>query len=43
MGEALGIFDNGLGETTKIVVANIQPEKVYGADSWPAWSSRPGR
>ena len=29
MGEALGFFDNSLGETTKIVVANVQPEKVY--------------
>ena len=29
IGEALGYFDNSLGETTKVVVANVQPEKVY--------------
>jgi hypothetical protein len=27
--EALGVLDNNLGDTTKIVVANVQPEAVY--------------
>ena len=27
--ESLGLFDNSLGETTKLVVANVQPESVY--------------
>jgi hypothetical protein len=27
--EALGLFDNGLGDTTKIIVANVEPEAVY--------------
>jgi hypothetical protein len=27
--EALGLFDNGLGDSTKIVVANVEPEAVY--------------
>jgi Cytochrome c554 and c-prime len=29
VGEALGLFDNNLGEKTKIVVANVQPEQFY--------------
>ena len=29
VGEALGLFDNNLGEKTKIVVANVQPEQIY--------------
>jgi hypothetical protein len=29
VGEALGNFDNGLGDTTKIVVANVEPDPVY--------------
>ena len=29
VGEALGLLDNSLGETTKIVVANVQPDPVY--------------
>jgi len=29
IGETLGLLDNSLGETTRIVVANVQPEKVY--------------
>jgi hypothetical protein len=29
VGEALGLFDNNLGEKTKIVVANLQPEQFY--------------
>ena len=29
VGEALGLFDNNLGEKTKILVANVTPEKVY--------------
>jgi hypothetical protein len=29
VGEALGLFDNGLGDTTKIVVANVQPAAVF--------------
>jgi hypothetical protein len=29
VGEALGLFDNNLGEKTKILVANVQPEKVF--------------
>jgi hypothetical protein len=29
VGEALGCFDNSLGETTKVVVANVEPEAVY--------------
>jgi hypothetical protein len=28
-GEALGFFDNGLGDKTKIVVANVEPDAVY--------------
>ena len=35
VGEALGLFDNGLGETTKIVAANVQPAAVYRADLPP--------
>jgi hypothetical protein len=27
--EALGLFDNGLGDTTKIVVANVEPDPVF--------------
>ena len=27
--DALGFFDNGLGDKTKIVVANVEPEAVY--------------
>ena len=27
--EALGLFDNGLGDTTKIVVANVRPVDVF--------------
>ncbi len=27
--EALGLFDNGLGDTTRIVVANVEPEEVF--------------
>ncbi len=27
--EALGLFDNNLGDKTKILVANVQPEKVF--------------
>jgi Cytochrome c554 and c-prime len=27
--EALGLFDNGLGETTKIVVANVEPVEIF--------------
>jgi hypothetical protein len=27
--EALGLFDNGLGDATKIVVANVEPDAVY--------------
>ena len=27
--EALGFFDNGLGDATKIVVANVEPDAVY--------------
>ncbi len=27
VGEALGLFDNGLGDKTKIVVANVEPER----------------
>ena len=27
VGEALGLFDNGLGDTTKIVVANVQADR----------------
>jgi hypothetical protein len=29
VGEALGLFDNGLGDTTKIVAANVQPAPVF--------------
>ncbi len=29
VGEALGLFDNGLGDTTKIVVANVGPAAVF--------------
>ena len=29
VGEAMGIFDNNLGEQTKIVVSNVQPDSVY--------------
>jgi len=29
VGEALGLFDNNLGDKTKILVANVQPEKVF--------------
>jgi hypothetical protein len=29
VGESLGLFDNSLGDKTKIVVANVQPEKVF--------------
>ena len=29
VGEALGFFDNSLGETTKIVAANVQPDAVF--------------
>ena len=29
VGEALGLFDNGLGDTTKIVVANVEPDAVF--------------
>jgi Cytochrome c554 and c-prime len=29
VGEALGLFDNGLGDTTKIVTANVQPAAVF--------------
>jgi hypothetical protein len=29
VGEALGCFDNSLGNSTKIVVANVQPDAVY--------------
>jgi len=29
VGEALGCFDNSLGDSTKIVVANVQPDPVY--------------
>jgi hypothetical protein len=29
VGEALGLLDNSLGETPKIVVANVQPDPVY--------------
>ena len=29
VGEALGLFDNGLGDATKIVVANVEPDAVY--------------
>jgi len=28
-GEALALFDNNLGEKTKIVVANVKPEKIF--------------
>ena len=27
--EALGLFDNGLGDATKIVVANVEPQEVF--------------
>ncbi len=27
--ETLGLFDNNLGEKTKVVVANVQPEQIY--------------
>ena len=29
VGETMGLFDNNLGERTKVVVANVQPEKIY--------------
>jgi hypothetical protein len=29
VGEALSLFENGLGKSTKIVVANVEPEAVY--------------
>jgi Cytochrome c554 and c-prime len=29
VGEAMGLFDNNLGEKTKIVVANVKPEAVF--------------
>jgi hypothetical protein len=29
VGEAMGLFDNNLGEKTRIVVANVQPEQIY--------------
>ncbi len=29
VGEALGFLDNSLGDSTKIVVANVQPDPVY--------------
>jgi hypothetical protein len=29
VGEAMGLFDNNLGDTTKIVVANVKPEDVF--------------
>ncbi len=29
VGEALGLLDNSLGDSTKIVVANVQPDPVY--------------
>jgi hypothetical protein len=29
VGEALGLLDNSLGETTKIVVANVKPDQVF--------------
>ena len=29
VGEAMGLFDNNLGDKTKIVVANVQPEQIY--------------
>ena len=41
VGEALGLFDNGLGDTTKIVVANVEPDAVFRRFFSPALSSRP--
>jgi Cytochrome c554 and c-prime len=29
VGEAMGLFDNGLGDITKIVVANVEPDPVF--------------
>ena len=29
VGETMGLFDNNLGERTKILVANVQPEQIY--------------
>ena len=42
VGEALSLFLNGLGETTKIVVANVQPAAGL-RDDLPAQPDRRGR
>ena len=44
VGEALGLFDNGLGGKTKIVVANVQPDTVLSRRCFrPACRRRPDR